>query len=56
VNHAAVENNPIGAFTLKTSKFAEEQILAILMQADTEEKTVAELCEVHGISEASYYK
>jgi putative transposase len=41
---------------LKTSKFTEEKVLAILKQADTEEKTVAELCREHGISEASYYK
>jgi putative transposase len=41
---------------MKTIKFTEEQILALLKEADTEEKTVTELCREHGIAESTYYK
>ena len=40
---------------MKTSRYAEVQILAILRQAEGE-MPVAELCRMHGMSNASFYK
>ena len=39
---------------MKTSRYAEAQILAILRQAEGG-MPVAELCRAHGISSASFY-
>ena len=39
---------------MKTSRFSEPQILAILRQAEGG-VTVAELCREHGMSNASFY-
>ena len=40
---------------MKTSRYAEVQILAILRQAEGG-MPVAELCRMHGMSNASFYK
>ncbi len=40
---------------MKTSRYAEAQILAILRQAKGG-MPVAELCRAHGMSSASFYK
>ncbi len=39
---------------MKTSRFSETQIVAILKQADAGIK-VKDLCREHGISDATYY-
>ena len=39
---------------MKTSRFSETQIIAILKQADAGMK-VKDLCREHGISDATYY-
>jgi len=40
---------------MRTSKFSETQIVAILKEADAGAK-VKDLCRKHGISDATYYK
>ncbi len=40
---------------MKTSKFSESQIVAVLKQQDTGMK-VADICREHGISAATFYK
>lgn len=40
---------------MKTSRYTEPQILAILRQAESG-MPVAELCRTHGMSNASFYK
>ena len=40
---------------MRTSKFSETQIVAILKEADAGVK-VKDLCRKHGISDATYYK
>ena len=40
---------------MRTSKFSETQIVAILKEADAGGK-VKDLCRKHGISDATYYK
>lgn len=40
---------------MKTSRFSDAQIMAILKQAE-EGIPVAELCREHGMSDASFYK
>ena len=40
---------------MKTSKFSETQIVAILRQQDSGVK-VADICREHGISQATFYK
>ncbi len=40
---------------IKTSRYSEPQILAILRQAEGG-VSVAELCREHGMSDASFYK
>ena len=40
---------------MRTSRFSESQIVAILKEADAGMK-VQELCRKHGISDATYYK
>jgi putative transposase len=39
---------------MKRKRFTEEQIIAVLKQAETGAKT-AELCRQHGISEGTFY-
>lgn len=36
-------------------RFSDEQIVAILREGASGEKTVAEICREHGISEPTYY-
>ncbi len=40
---------------MKTSRFSDSQIIAVLKQAEAG-KPVPELCRVHGISLATFYK
>jgi putative transposase len=40
---------------MKTSRFSDSQIIAVLKQAEAG-TPVTELCRVHGISSASFYK
>ena len=40
---------------MRTSKFSESQIVAILKQQESG-VTVAEICREHGISQATFYK
>jgi putative transposase len=40
---------------MKTSRYTEAQIIAILRQAEGG-VAVSELCRVHGLSDASFYK
>ena len=39
---------------MKRKRFSEEQILAVLKQAETG-RPVAELCREHGVSDATFY-
>ncbi len=41
---------------MKRKGFSNEQIIGILKQAEREDKTVAEVCREHGVSENSYYR
>ncbi len=40
---------------MKAGQFSDEQIVAVLQEATTGEKTVAALCQEKGISEATFY-
>ena len=40
---------------MKTSRFSDSQIIAILKQAETD-SPVPELCRKHGLSSATFYK
>jgi putative transposase len=40
---------------MKQGQFSNEQIVAILQQADKGEKPVTEICKSKGISEATFY-
>ena len=41
---------------MKSKRWNEEQIIAILRQAEKGESTIAEVCRAHGVSENSFYK
>ncbi len=40
---------------MKKSKFSESQIVRILQEAATGERTVADICRQHGVSQNTYY-
>ena len=40
---------------MKKSRFTEEQVVRILVEADRGEKTIADACRAHGVSEATLY-
>ena len=41
---------------MKKTRFSEEQIVRILRQAETADRTVAEVCKQHGICEQTWYR
>ena len=41
---------------MKQSKFSEEQIIAILREAEKGQQTVGAVCRAHSISEHTFYK
>jgi putative transposase len=41
---------------MRRKGFSNEQIIGILKEAEREDKTVAEVCREHGVSENSYYR
>lgn len=41
---------------MQKNQFSDEQIVAILQQAEKGEKTVAEVCRQHNVSENSFYR
>lgn len=41
---------------MKGKRYREEQIVGILAEVDKGEKTVAEICRLHGVSDQSYYR
>lgn len=41
---------------MKQSTFTEQQVIAILRQAEKGETTITALCKQHGISENTFYK
>jgi len=45
-----------GADSMRKSRFSETRIVQILRQAEVGEKTVAQLCRDHGISENTFYR
>ena len=40
---------------MKKKRFSDEQIVAILREAETGQKSIAELCRVHSVSEPTFY-
>ncbi len=41
---------------MRRKGFSNEQIIRILKEAEREDKTVAQVCREHGVSENSYYR
>ena len=41
---------------MKKGQFSQEQIVAILHQAERGEQTVADICREHGITETTFYR
>ena len=41
---------------MKKKKYSEEQIARILLEAEKQEKPIAEFCKLGGFSEQSYYR
>ena len=41
---------------MQKNQFTDEQIVAILQQAEKGEKTIAEVCRQHNVSENSFYR
>ncbi|PUB72320.1 MAG: hypothetical protein DBP03_17490 [gamma proteobacterium symbiont of Ctena orbiculata] len=41
---------------MSRSRFTEEQILAVLKEAEESNERIAEICNRHGISDATFYK
>ena len=41
---------------MQKSQFTDEQIVAILQQAEKGEQTIAEVCRQHNVSENSFYR
>ena len=41
---------------MKKKRFSEEQIVAVLQAVEQGEKTIAEICKGHGLSEQTYYR
>ena len=41
---------------MQKNQFTDEQIVTILQQAEKGEKTVAEVCRQHNVSENSFYR
>jgi putative transposase len=41
---------------MSRSRFTEEQIKAVLKQAEDSGEKISEICKKHGISDATFYK
>ncbi len=41
---------------MKKKRYSEEQIVRILLEAEKQEKPIAEFCKLGGFSEQSYYR
>ncbi len=41
---------------MRKRRFAAEQILTILREAERGERTIGEICRAHGVSEHSFYR
>ncbi|MEW8029056.1 MAG: transposase [Candidatus Thiodiazotropha sp.] len=41
---------------MSRSRFSEDQILAVLKEAEESDEKVTEICNKHGISDATFYK
>ena len=41
---------------MKRKRFSEEKIVRILRDAERGERTVADVCKAHGVSEQSFYR
>ncbi len=41
---------------MRTRQWTEEQIIALLQQAERGETTIAEVCRTHGVTENTFYK
>jgi putative transposase len=49
-----IESRPCERVEMK-KRFTEEQIVAILREGQSGQKTVEQLCRVHGVSQPTYY-